>query len=160
MFWKRWIVSGILKPYFQLSSHDMPYPSPRPPLFPLRVGRSATGFGLFATEDIPARRFLIEYWGKLVPSEVADKVGGRYLFDLENGKAILGATRKNTARYINHACKPNAEVRIVKDRIYIFSTKRIKAGEEVTYDYGKDYFDTFIKPFGCLCLTCVKRRKK
>jgi len=137
----------------------MIYPFPRPPQFRLRVSKSATGFGLFAVEEIPARRFIIEYWGKLVPSDVADKVGGRYLFDLENGKTILGSTRKNIARYANHGCRPNAEVRISKNRVYIYSTKRIKAGEQVAYDYGKEYFDTFIKPRGCLCRTCEKRKK-
>lgn len=136
----------------------MPSPTPRPPVFKLRVGKSASGFGIFAVEEIPKNRFIIEYWGKLVPAEEADKIGGRYLFDLENGKAILGGTRKNIARYINHACQPNAETRSVKDRIFIYSTKRIKAGEEVTYDYGKEYFDGFIKPHGCKCRTCVKKR--
>lgn len=138
----------------------MPHPFPRPPIYPLRVGKSATGFGIFALEDIPPKRFIIEYWGKLVKNEVADKVGGRYLFELENGKTVLGSTRKNTARYINHGCRPNAEVRFAKDRIYIYSTKRIKAGEEITYDYGKDYFNTFIKPHGCRCRTCIKRKAK
>ncbi len=138
----------------------MPYPSPRPPIFELRVGKSSTGFGIFAVEEIPARRYIIEYWGKLVPNKVAEEVCGRYLFELDNGKTVLGGTRKNTARYVNHACRPNAEVRFSKNRIYIYSTKRIKAGDEVTYDYGKEYFKAFIKPSGCLCRTCVKRRKK
>lgn len=133
-------------------------PSPRLPLFLLRVRRGIAGFGIFAVEEIPIRRFIIEYWGKLVPSDVADKVRGRYLFDLENGKAILGGTRKNGARYVNHACRPNAEVRISKNRIFIYSTKRIKAGEEITYNYGKEYFNAFIKPRGCTCKTCAKRR--
>lgn len=135
----------------------MDYPFPRPPRFSLRVGKSLTGFGLFANEDIPPRRFIIEYWGKLVSTKVADTVGGRYLFDLENGKTVLGSTRKNIARYANHACRSNAEVRIAKNRIYLYSTKRIKAGEEVTYDYGKEYFNMFIKPHGCLCKTCRKK---
>lgn len=138
----------------------MPYPSPRPRIYALRVGRSATGFGIFAEEDIPARRFVIEYWGKLVKSEKADYIGGRYLFDLENGYTVLGGTRKNVARYVNHACRPNSEVRFSKNRIYIYTTKRIKAGDEVTYDYGKEYFDMFIKPHGCRCRTCVKKRAK
>ena len=138
----------------------MPYPTPRPQLFPLRVGRSASGLGMFAVEEIPKKKFLIEYWGKLVSSDTADRVGGLYLFDLENGKAVLGATRKNKARYINHACRPNAEVRFVKNRIYIYSTKRIKAGEEITYDYGKEYFNDYIKPYGCRCKTCVKKKAK
>jgi SET domain-containing protein len=133
------------------------YPFPRPPVFSLRRGKGTSGLGIFAEEDIPPRRFILEYWGKLVRSEVADTVGGRYLFDLENGKTVLGGTRKNLARYINHACRPNAEVRFAKNRIFIYSTKKIKAGEEVTYDYGKDYFKMFIKPYGCRCRTCLKR---
>jgi uncharacterized protein len=27
-------------------------------------------------------------------------------------------------------------------------------GEEITYDYGKDYFDLFIKDSGCRCAEC------
>lgn len=138
----------------------MPYPFPRPPLFTVRVGKGSSGFGIFASEDIPKGRFILEYWGKLVTDKVADKVGGRYLFDLENGKVVLGGTRKNIARYVNHACRPNAEVRISGDRIYIYSTKRIKAGEEIAYDYGKDYFNFYIKPYGCKCKTCLKKTKK
>lgn len=115
---------------------------------------------MYAEEDIPAKRFLMEYWGTLVASTVADTIGGRYLFDLENGKTILGGTRKNHARYINHACYPNAEVRIAKNRVYIYSTKRIKAGDQISYDYGKEYFEFYIKPRGCLCRTCVTRRAK
>lgn len=139
---------------------NMTYAVPRPPIFPLRVGRSATGFGLFAIEEIPPKRFIIEYWGELVATEVADRVGGKYLFDLENGKTVLGGTRKNIARYVNHACRPNSEVRFAKNRIYLYSTKRIKAGEEVTIDYGKEYHDTYIKPKGCLCRGCVKKRAR
>lgn len=130
---------------------------PRPTIFDVRVRRSHAGFGLFANEEIPKGRFIIEYWGELVPSEVADNVGGRYLFDLENGKTVLGGTRKNIARYVNHACRPNAEVRFAKNRIYIYSTKRIKPGDEITYDYGEEYFDEYIKPRGCICRTCKKR---
>ena len=33
-------------------------------------------------------RFIIEYWGKIVPDAVADKIAGRYLFDLENGRVL------------------------------------------------------------------------
>ncbi len=138
----------------------MPHPTPRPPHPGLRVGRSASGFGIFATEDIPSGRFLMEYWGELVPTPKADTVGGRYLFDLENGKTILGGTRKNTARYINHACAPNAEVRIAKDRVFIHAIKPIKAGEEIAYDYGTEYFEEYIGKAHCRCRACVRRRAR
>lgn len=134
--------------------------SPRPPHPSLRVGRSATGFGVFTTADIPAGRFLMEYWGELVPTERANTIGGRYLFDLENGNTILGGTRKNTARYINHACVPNAEVRITKNRVFIHSIKPIRAGQEVSYDYGTEYFEAFIGKDHCRCAACEKRRSR
>ena len=138
----------------------MNYPHPRPQKFTVRIGKSSAGLGLFAKEEIPPNRFVIEYWGKLVLDKVADTVSGRYLFGLGNGKTILGGTRKNIARYINHACRPNAEARTYGNRIYIYSKKRINAGDEITYSYGKEYTDAFIKPYGCLCKTCTKRKGK
>lgn len=134
----------------------MPSPLPRPPTYSFRVGKSATGFGIFAEEAIPTGKFLLEYWGEVVPTPKADEIGGRYLFDLENGKTILGGTRKNIARYCNHGCKPNAEVRIKGNRVYLYSIKRIKAGDEITWDYGTEYFDFYIKPHGCKCVGCKK----
>jgi hypothetical protein len=136
----------------------MAYVKPRPSKYLIRVGRTKAGFGLFAVSDIPKNRFIIEYWGDVVTDEEADKIDGRYLFDLGNGKTIAGGTRKNIARYINHACRPNSESRKSGNRIYIFSIKRIKAGEEITYDYGKEYARVFIHP-NCRCRTCEKRRE-
>lgn len=136
----------------------MEFPQPRPSKYPVRVARSAAGLGLCAQSDIPKNRFIIEYWGEIVDDKTADKINGRYLFDIGDGKTISGGTRKNVARYINHACRPNCEARQVEDRVYIFSIRPIKAGEELTYDYGKEYVDTFIKP-NCSCKTCVLKRK-
>lgn len=131
----------------------------RPPAFLLRVGKSVAGMGLFAAEPIPKGRFIIEYWGKIANDEVSNRVAGRYLFDLSNGKTILGGTRKNIARYVNHACRPNAEARQYGNRIHIYSKKRIEAGQEITYNYGKEYFNAYIKPHGCACATCTKKKK-
>ena len=136
----------------------MKYAFPRPPIFTTRVRKSATGHGLFAVDQIPKNRFIIEYWGKLVPDEEAQKIGGRYLFELENGKTIVGTTHKNTGRYANHSCKGNAEVRITGNRVFLFSTKQIKPGDEIVYDYGKEYWNAFIKPKGCLCPPCGKKK--
>jgi len=62
---------------------------------------------------------------------------------------------QQTARYINHACKPNAEPVISGDRIWIWSRKNIRPDEEITYDYGKEYFENLIKPRGCKCKKCA-----
>lgn len=135
----------------------MKYPSPRPPQFQLRVRKSDAGLGLFAQEQIPSGRFVIEYWGKLMSDEAAQKIGGRYLFEIGNGKTVEGSTRKNTARYANHSCRPNCEIRTTGNRVYIFSIKKIKPGDEITYDYGEEYHDHYIKPHGCRCGACTRR---
>jgi hypothetical protein len=123
---------------------------------PFRVGRSRTGLGLFATEPIRKGKFIVEYWGKLVRwKDVEDEDQNRYFFDLNTRWAIDGADRRNTARYINHSCKPNAEPYEVRRKIKIYARRGIKPGEEITYDYGKEYFDQFLEPIGCKCPPCI-----
>ena len=70
--------------------------------------------------------------------------------------------RKNVARYINHACRPNAEsdVSARKRKVVIRAIKNIEPGEEINYDYGTDYFKAYLKPIGCKCDSCEKKRKK
>jgi SET domain-containing protein len=124
------------------------------------VKRTATGLGLFARELIPAGERIIEYIGPLVSNEeVARRRNGKYFFGLNTKWSIDGTPRSNLARYINHSCNPNSEAYISGRRIWIWSKKDIKAGEEITYDYGKEYFDDHIKPVGCKCKQCASKTK-
>jgi hypothetical protein len=68
---------------------------------------------------------------------------------------VDGSTRKNVARYANHSCRPNAESDVTRDKkIIIRSIKRIFPGDEITYDYGRDYFNLILKKIGCKCAKC------
>jgi uncharacterized protein len=131
---------------------------------PYRVGRSRTGLGLFATKPIKKGTRIVRYFGPLLDSkkEDEDAIENKYLFELTNRWTIDGSIRQNVARYINHACKPNAEsdVRPRKRKVYIRAIKNIEAGEEINYDYGTDYFKAYLKPIGCKCDGCEKKRKK
>ena len=49
-------------------------PIPRPPQFLLCVRKGTSGLGLFAEQDIPKGRFIIEYYGKLVTDDEAQKI--------------------------------------------------------------------------------------
>lgn len=118
------------------------------------VRRSRTGLGLFALENIPARKRIIEYTGPLIANEEVEKRRGRYFFGVNSKWSIDGSPRSNTARYINHSCAPNAEAIVSGRRVWIWSKKRIKAGEEITYDYGQEYFEDYIRPAGCRCAKC------
>ena len=131
---------------------------------PYRIGRSPTGLGLFATKPIKKGRRIIRYFGPILDSKKKDDdaIENKYLFELNNRWTIDGSVRANVARYINHACKPNAEsdVRPRKRRVYIRAIKNIEPGEEINYDYGTDYFKAYLKPIGCKCDACEKKRKK
>jgi SET domain-containing protein len=121
-----------------------------------KVKRSNTGLGLFASKDIKKGDWIIEYVGKILSNKEVEGFTTKYLFEVDDCFTIDGSPRWNKARYINHSCRGNAESDIVDKRVYIKARKNIKAGQEITYDYGKAYFDEFIKPFGCLCVKCVK----
>lgn len=121
----------------------------------LRVRRSATGLGLFALRPIPAGRRIIEYVGPVISGEEVDRKGGKYLFDLGDDRAIDGSARTNLARYLNHSCRPNAEAFVTGRRIWIWSKRDIPAGEEITINYGRAYFEEFIRPVGCKCRRCA-----
>lgn len=124
------------------------------------VKRSASGLGLFANAPFEKGDFVIEYAGKLLNGKEADEKGGRYLFRINSRWTIDGSTRKNLARYINHSCRPNCEPYHSGKKILIYAEKKIQPGQELTYNYGKEYFDEFIKPGGCRCEHCLTRKKK
>jgi len=118
------------------------------------IKRTKTGLGMFAVEPIFKGQRLIEYTGPLISNEELETRRGRYFFGLNSKWSIDGNPRSNMARYINHSCRPNAEAIISSRRIWIWSRTNIKAGEEITYDYGKEYFEDVIKPIGCGCAKC------
>jgi len=95
---------------------------------PFRVGRSETGLGLFATAVTEKGAFIIEYIGPRISNEVHRRRSTRYLFEVNSRWTIDGSPRWNTARYINHACRPNAEAVVSRGRIRIKAIKRIKPG--------------------------------
>ena len=121
------------------------------------VRRSAAGLGLFALESIPAGKRIVEYTGPLISNEeVERRKTGRYFFGVNSKWSIDGSPRSNVARYVNHSCRPNAEAIVSGRRVWIWSKRNIKAGEEITYDYGREYFEDYIRPKGCRCAKCSR----
>ncbi len=118
------------------------------------VKRSSAGLGLFADEDVRKGEFVIEYIGEVVSLE---KVEGKYLFEISSKRVVDGKSRKNLARYINHSCRPNCDTEVKGSRVFVTARRKIRSGEELSYDYGKEYFDEHIKPFGCKCLRCLEK---
>jgi SET domain-containing protein len=117
--------------------------------YALRVKRSSAGLGLYADEAIPKGKCVIEYVGKQITKEEEYSSKSLYLFEVGKSKTIDGKPKWNKAGYINHSCKPNCEPEIRTGHVYIFSIRNIKAGEELGYDYGEDYFNDHIRPCKC-----------
>lgn len=136
----------------------MPRKSYQPGDFDLAVRRARAGLGLYAKAPIPKGACIIEYTGKLLSKEEYLASNSRYLFDIGPGKTLDGSPRSNRARYINHSCKPNCEPDVHKRRVYIYALRDIQPGEELAYDYGKDYFDEYIGK-NCRCLKCMPETK-
>jgi len=126
--------------------------------FQLRVRRAVTGRGLFADEKIPKGACIVEYVGRPATLEEMVKDDGKYLFWSGKLSMINGNVPENKARYINHSCAPNCDADGPEGRIFIFARRAIPAGEELTYDYGEEYFEKHIKPMGCRCAKCAGNR--
>jgi SET domain-containing protein len=133
------------------------------PRKPFRIGRSLTGFGLFATRPIKKRSRITEYRGPILDHEAALKAearGNKYLYEVSKQRTIDGTPRSNVARYANHSCNPNAESVIWRGRVFIKALRTIKPGEEIVYDYGTDYLKNVIGRSRCKCSRCRRRRAK
>lgn len=124
------------------------------PKYKIAAKKSSAGLGLYAGEDIPKGKKIVEYFGRTISEKEEYTSNSKYLFEINSRRTIDGTDRKNIARYINHSCRPNAEALIPKDRVFIWSIKNIKKGEEITFDYGKEYWKEHIKPKGCKCIKC------
>jgi uncharacterized protein len=130
---------------------------------PYRVGRSRTGLGLFATAPIAKGALIIAYRGRRISHARAKELearGNRYIFEINGRTSIDGSSRRNIARYANHSCRPNACSDLVKGELILRAIKPIQPGDEITYDYGEEYFVLFLAPRGCKCVKCRSARGK
>ena len=112
--------------------------------------------GLIAAKNIKKGTKIIEYKGKLISKKESeenpkfDNEKRIYLFEINKRYDLDGDFRFNTARLINHSCNPNCEVAGEGLKLWIESTKDIKKGEELSYDYGFS-FDKDFKNYPCRC---------
>lgn len=109
------------------------------------------GNGVFAIAPIKKGERVVEYKGKRRTHEEVDQddsgdaeSGHTFLFTLNDEYVIDANYKGNKARWINHSCDPNCEAVIEehdgknrkKDKVFIEAIRDIKAGEELTYNYG------------------------
>jgi uncharacterized protein len=128
------------------------------PSRPFRIGRSTTGLGLFAIKPIKRGAYIATYRGPRISTEESDRrerLGAKYMLELNSRWTIDGSPRWNVARYMNHSCWPNAKPITRKGRIVFVALRLIAPGEELTYNYGPEYFEYFLQSKGCRCAACL-----
>lgn len=126
------------------------------------------GQGVYATSGIAKGARIIEYVGEKIGKaeserrcneqlESSAKSGGAavYVFTLDDRYDIDGNVPWNTARLINHSCEPNCEAWIEESRIFLYASRDIAAGEELTFDYGFDIECYLDHPCRCGSKGCM-----
>jgi SET domain-containing protein len=108
--------------------------------------------GVYALEDIPARRKVIEYTGEKINRKETKRRGQgniTYLFTLNDYWTLDGSVGGSGAEIINHSCDPNLRAWNVNGQHILYMSKRpIRRGEELTIDYR---FDKHVERVTCKC---------
>ncbi len=127
---------------------------PMPPVY-LQWIDAKMGWGIFADKDIPTMEFIAEYSGKVRPRGRNDAKNAycfEYLLapDEETPYLIDAQDQGGLSRYINHHPKPNLSSTFVLidniPHIILYTAKPIKKDEQLSYDYGVDYWKHRPKP--------------
>jgi uncharacterized protein len=103
------------------------------------------GDGVFAAEEIPWGRKIVEYRGAVIDDKEAERriaAGAKGIMKLGTDANIDGFDNGNGAAFINHRREnPNCFLLREKDRVYLVAgVEGVKSGDELCYDYGSDYF--------------------
>lgn len=124
---------------------------------------SVHGKGVFAKRDLHKGELIFEYKGELITWEEAlrrhphdpSQPNHTFYFHIDDGHVIDGGRKGNSARWINHSCRPNCEAEQDGQRVFVYARKAIPAGRELFYDYGlildEPYTKALKKEFACHC---------
>ena len=107
--------------------------------------------GVYAAEDIPARRKVIEYMGEKINRKETKRRGEgaiTYLFTLNDYWTLDGSVGGSGAEIINHSCDANLRSWNFMGHILYMSKRPIRRGEELTVDYR---FARDIERVPCKC---------
>lgn len=114
------------------------------------------GKGIFASKDIPAEEIILVIEGEVIDGNECERreeeENNVYIF-WNGDECFIDTNNTKKIKYINHDCDPNCYVDEGENAsLVLVSCRDIRAGEELTIDYGYDeIYD------GCNCHTCKGR---
>ena len=110
------------------------------------------GLGGFAKAAIPQGTRVVEYVGERISKRESLRrceQSNEYIFALDDQQDLDGNVAWNPARFLNHSCAPNCEAELQNERIWIIARRDIRAGEEITFNYGYDLEN--YRDYSCRC---------
>ena len=120
-----------------------------PPEVSLRWIDDEMGWGIFAKRDFQPMQFIAEYSGLFRRKRRGDDQNA-YCFECplirgESSRFLIDARDfGGISRYINHSDAPNLESALATvlgmPHVLLLTSRPIKKGEELRYDYGTDYW--------------------
>ncbi|KAF8964935.1 hypothetical protein BDZ97DRAFT_1918635 [Flammula alnicola] len=123
----------------------------------LPMGRGKElGFSIQAKKDFKKNEIIYELLG-LMPMDNEtphSRLSEVRVHSSQNQPSGSVRVLSGPIRFVNHLCKEfNAAFMSVTETsaLYAYATRKIRYGEEITLDYGDDYFEDV----GCPCRVCV-----
>lgn len=119
-----------------------------PPIYISWIGKEL-GYGIFASENLPKNYWLGEYTGIVCKRSIFFKHNYYCMAYLREHTmfpkfCIDGQEMGNFTRLINHSYEPNCKLQTIygKDLPHMgfITLKEIKKGEQITFNYGKQYW--------------------
>lgn len=106
---------------------------PFPPTLETRT--SAIGLSAFTTEDLDVNEPILEFSGPVYGIDDLDDplVLARCV---QIGPDTYLDPRGDVSGHVNHSCDPNCAVIVEPERVLLIALRRIRAGEEIAYDYS------------------------
>lgn len=127
-------------------------------LFPdvvLRFISQEIGWGVFAARDFKKGSYIAEYTGILRKRQKSDRTNA-YCFeyvvipDAPTQFVIDAREQGGISRYINHSVNGNLEPTLATigylTHVLLLAKRTIQKGEQLTYDYGPDYWAHRLAP--------------
>jgi SET domain-containing protein len=117
------------------------------------------GTGLYTDAPIRTRTKIGEYTGERISIAQAKKrTKGQKritIVELSDKEAIDGSVNGGPFQFMNHSCDPNVFTRIAYGRAEFYTMRNVKAGDELTCDYGDSHHEGKL-PCRCGSAKCRK----
>lgn len=116
------------------------------------------GKSLFTTVNFESNQILFRFEGQKISFEESKNLPNSDRF-LQIGKELYLNMEKHFGVFSNHSCNPNCYVSIAVNTAFLISSRPIKAGDEILFDYSltsTEIPETWSMPCNCSLFGCRK----